>query len=125
MSEPLSLLGGHLETYRNETVGTKAEPRIEPTKRFKPIDRNLVLLRPLAVEKLVEEDHSVRAIWAMLNRLDLRGLERNVRAVEGRAGQSGFDPRMLMGYGSMRSARESVRPGNYRVCVSTSRGASG
>jgi len=97
MSEPLSLLGGHLETYRNETVGTKAEPRIEPTKRFKPIDRNLVLLRPLAVEKLVEEDHSVRAIWAMLNRLDLRGLERNVRAVEGRAGQSGFDPRMLMG----------------------------
>jgi transposase len=96
MSEPLSLLGGNLETYRNETVGMEAGPRIEPTKRFKPIDRSQVLLRPLAVEKLVEEDHVVRAIWAMLNRLDLRGLEKNVRAVEGRAGQSGFDPRMLM-----------------------------
>ena len=97
MSETLSLLGGNLEAYRNEALGMEAEPRIEPTKRFKPIDRSQVLLRPLAVEKLVEEDHVVRAIWAMLSRLDLRGLEKNSRAVEGRAGQSGFDPRMLMG----------------------------
>jgi transposase len=120
MSETLSLLGESLEAYRSkEETKTKEAPRMEAGKRFKPIDRSQVLLRPLDVEKLVEEDHPVRGIWAMVSRLDLKRLEQTIKAVEGRAGQNSFDPRMLMtlwiyGYSQgVSSARELSRMCDY------------
>jgi len=38
----------------------KEEPR---RVRLKPINRRQMMLRPVEVEKLVAEDHEVRAIW--------------------------------------------------------------
>ena len=52
------------------------------------IERTQVLLRPLDVEKLVEEDHPVRGIWAMVSPLDLKRLEQTIKAVEGRPGKT-------------------------------------
>lgn len=125
MSEPLSLLGENLETYRSEGVKPEAGPppesgpRKDPARRYKPINRAQAVLRPMDVEKLVEEDHAVRGIWAMVCSLDLKGLEKSIKAVEGRAGQSRFDPRMLMtlwiyGYSQgVSSARELSRRSEY------------
>ena len=40
--------------------------------RLVAIDRRQLLLRTVEVEKLVEDEHSVRAIWELVGRLDLR-----------------------------------------------------
>jgi transposase len=64
-------------------------------KRYRHIDRNQIMIRPVDVEKLVEEDHAVRAIWAMVCRLDLSRFEQDVKVVEGGRGRSGSDPRLL------------------------------
>ena len=77
------------------------------------------------VEKLVDQDHSVRAIWELVGRLDLRMYYAQIAAVEGSAGREHTDPQLLISlwlYGYSRgisSARE------LRGSVSTSRDASG
>ena len=96
MSEIGSLLGKDLARYETEGGAKQAEGRPERAKRLKRIERSQVLLRAIDVEKLVEEDHVVRGIWAMVKRLDMRRLEEGIKAVEGGAGQSSFDPRMLI-----------------------------
>jgi hypothetical protein len=42
-------------------VSSRAEKR--QAARCKPVNRQQLLLRSVDVEKLVEEDHPVRAIW--------------------------------------------------------------
>lgn len=64
--------------------------------RLRPIVREQLLLRTIDVERLVGEDHPVRGIWALVCRLDLRRFEESIRAVEGKAGQRTWDPRLLI-----------------------------
>lgn len=97
MEETLELLGESLERFRLEgssssTVNTCEH---EARKRFKPINRNQLIIRPVDVEKLVAEDHAVRAIWAMVCQLDWSRFEEDVKVVEGGKGRSGHDPRLL------------------------------
>jgi transposase len=49
------------------------------------------------VERLVSEDHEVRAIWEFTGHLDLAAYYENIHSVEGRAGSTAFDPRLLVG----------------------------
>ena len=71
------------------------------------------------VEKLVDEDHSVRAIWELAGRLDLRRYHERIAAVEGIAGREHTDPRLLISlwlYAYSRgisSARELARQCEY------------
>jgi transposase len=96
MSEATSLLRESLEAFRVEEKTEPSPPKQEPTKRLKPIDRSQCFWGAIDIEKLIEEDHPARGIWAMVNQLDLRRLEEKIKAVEGRAGQSSLDPRLLM-----------------------------
>ncbi len=66
MSETANLLGESLETYKAEQSPGLAAPRSEPAKRLKPIDRSQVYWGAIDVEKLIEEDHPARGIWAMV-----------------------------------------------------------
>src|SRR5437016_711349 len=98
MAEPLELLGQSLEAFRTEE--TQESPRVEGTgnvaaKRFSPIDRSQMMIRPVCVDKLVAEDHPVRAIWAMVSQLDMSRFEESVKVVEGGKGRSSSDPRLL------------------------------
>jgi hypothetical protein len=63
--------------------------------RLKVINRNQLVMRTLDLEKSIPEDHPTRAIWAMVQRLDMTAFEARIKAVEGRAGQSTLDPRIL------------------------------
>jgi transposase len=54
------------------------------------------MLRSVDVEKLVEEDHPVRAIWELVEQLDLEPFYETIEAVEGEAGRSAWDPRVLI-----------------------------
>src|SRR5215475_4492460 len=102
-------------------VEEKAKPasQTNPAKRLKPINRNQNCWAAIDLERLIAGDHAARGIWAMGNQLDLSGLEERIRAVEGRAGQSSVDPRLLMslwiyGYSEgISSARELSRLCDY------------
>jgi len=64
--------------------------------RLKPINREQMVLRPMDVERLVPEDHEVRAIWEFVGRTDLSGYHEEIEAVEGEAGRSATDPQLLI-----------------------------
>ena len=48
------------------------------------------------VERLIGEEHAARAIWEFVGQLDLSGYREEVRAVEGKAGRPGWEPRLLI-----------------------------
>src|SRR3972149_260592 len=75
-------------------VPSRAERR--RAARCKPVNRQQLLLRSVDVEKLVEEDHCVRAIWELVDRADLETFYETIEAVEGEAGCSAWGPRGLL-----------------------------
>jgi transposase len=96
MEETLELLGQRVEAFRAEAAAsTQTASASEPRKRFKAINRKQLMIRPVDVEKLVEEDDPVRAIWAMVCELDWSRFEDDVKVVEGGKGRSNTDPRLL------------------------------
>ena len=97
----------------------KAKPR------FKPINRDQLIMRTIDIERLVEADHPVRAIWEMLGLVDLSEFEERIRAVEGRAGQATLSPGYWPVYGYTATRKESVQPENWHGCASTIRPVNG
>lgn len=87
--------------------------------RFRPIDRRQLFFRSVDVEELIEPEHPARAIWAVVEKLDLSGFAAQVQAVQGSAGRSAIDPRLLVslwiyGYSqAISSAREISRLCSY------------
>ena len=120
MPETTNLIGGNLEKYKREERPAENQIKsVAAAKRLKPIDRSQISWGAIDIEKLIEPDHPARGIWAMVQQLDLRALEEKIRSVEGRAGQSSLDPRLLMslwiyGYSEgISSARELSRMCGY------------
>jgi len=114
------LFGESIEEFRVESACGDREMVVqEPAKRLKPIDRRQCYWGAIDMEKLIAEDHPARGIWAMVNQLDLTPLEAKIKAIQGRAGQSSLDPRLLMalwiyGYSEgINSARELSRMCDY------------
>jgi transposase/uncharacterized protein (UPF0179 family) len=64
--------------------------------RYRRIDREQVRLVKLDIGALVEPDHVVRAIWRLVQPLDLDGYEQPIKAVEGVAGRDTTDVRLLI-----------------------------
>jgi transposase len=48
------------------------------------------------VERLIDEDHSARAIWELVGRLDLTSFLAPIGSVQGQAGRPAFDPQLLI-----------------------------
>ena len=83
----------------SELPARPPEPRESAPKappRFQAVNRQQMMWRAVDVERLVEPDHLVRAIWEMTGRLDLTPYTAAVRAVEGEAGRPPIDPRLLI-----------------------------
>ena len=97
----------------------KSEPAPKAPARFQPVNRQQMVWRAVDVEQLLEPDHLARAIWEMTGRLDLTPYTDEVRAVEGRAGRSAIDPRLLIAVWiyayseKVSSAREVARRCDY------------
>lgn len=64
--------------------------------RLKPINRKQLMLRPVDVESLIEQDHPARAIWEFVGRLDLSAYYKQIKVVEGEAGRPAIDPQLLI-----------------------------
>ena len=103
------------EGWRQESAPVGAIPvgggeQGRPQPRLKPIDRQQVCLRAIDVERLVGEEHPVRAIWEMLEQQDLRAFYAGIEAVEGGPGRDALDPRVLIAlwlYALSRGVREA------------------
>jgi transposase len=123
MAETTELLFEGLEAFGAEQLGAATGAEEPAAKRFRAINRNQLTMRCIDVEKLVDEDHPVRAIWAMVNRLDMSRLGADVKAVEGGKGRSAYDPRLLTaiwiyGYSEgINSARELARMCAYEPAL--------
>ena len=107
-----------MEKDKSWTVPPREEAR--RAVRLKQINRQQMLLRPVEVEKLVEQDHPVRAIWELVGRLDLGPFYVDIEAVEGVAGRPVWDPQLLISLwlyaykDGVSSAREIARLCEYQ-----------
>jgi transposase len=78
-------------------------------------DRHQIRFVPTSLDALVEEDHRVRGVWGVVEKLDLTEFENEVCARGATAGRAAIDPRILVGlwlYGTSEgigSARELSR----------------
>jgi transposase len=82
-----------------EGVSDEGQTAVEPLlkqPRIKPINRRQMILRPMDIESLIPEDHEARAIWELTGSLDLSAYYQEIKAVEGEAGSSAFDPQLLV-----------------------------
>jgi transposase len=70
--------------------------KLGPKPRVQGIDRRQMVLRPMAVEQLIGEDHPARAIWELVGQRDLGRFYAEIRAVEGVAGREPVDPQLLI-----------------------------
>ena len=73
-----------------------AAPRVPRQQRVKTVYRSQLCWRLLDVERLIEPDHPVRAIWELSGRLNLKGFYAPIKALEGEAGRTPWDPRLLV-----------------------------
>jgi transposase len=96
-----------------EAQGAWVRPRV------KPVDRSQMSWQMMDVERLIEPEHPARAIWELVGRLKLDGFYARIEAVEGTAGRTPWDPRLLVSlwiYAYSRgvsSAREIARRCSY------------
>ena len=64
--------------------------------RLEQADRSQLRLMPVDLDRLISDDHQVRAVWAVVEGLDLRPFHELIKAVEGGPGRPPIDPRILM-----------------------------
>lgn len=94
-------------------AGPAARPRV------KPVDRTQLSWQMLDLDRVIEPEHPARAIWELVGRLNLEGFYAPIEAVEGAAGRTPWDPRLLVSlwiYAYSRgisSAREMARRCRY------------
>lgn len=84
-------------------------------------NRAQMRLVPLDLESMLPEDHQARAVWAFVERLDLREFYERIRSREGSAGRPATDPRILLALWleatleGVGSAREIERLSRYHL----------
>ena len=73
-------------------------PRVRASaQRIARAAREQIELVPRSLEESVAADHPARAVWALLERLDLRGFYTTIRAAVDGPGRPASDPRVLLG----------------------------
>jgi transposase len=60
------------------------------------VNRQQMSWRAVDVERLIDEDHSARAIRALVGRLDLSAFYRSIESSTEEGGRPAFDPQMLI-----------------------------
>jgi transposase len=71
------------------------EKTLEPPRVESPERRQLVMT-PLDLDRIIGEDHPVRAVWAFVERLDLSAFYEEIRARGSEPGRSAKDPKLLL-----------------------------
>jgi transposase len=64
--------------------------------RLETANRTQIQLRPFDLESILPEDHRARAMWAVVEGLDLAGFYEPIKARDSRPGRSATDPKILL-----------------------------
>ena len=98
---------------------SQAKDAVRGAPRLKSVERRQLMMQVIDVERLIEDDHPARAIWALTGRVNWSGFYASIQAVDGVAGRAAWDPRLLSSlwiYAYSRgigSAREVARRCGY------------
>ena len=84
------------DAARKLVFGTIVEVEAEPVARVRPVNRQQFRMLNIDIDQLIPDDHAARAIWDFVGQLGLSAFYGKVKAVEGRAGQPPFDPRLMI-----------------------------
>ncbi len=79
-----------------EVVSAPGGAETVPQPRLKAIDRQQLRLHPVEVDRLVEDDHPVRAIWELVGQMPLEPFYAAIKAVDGVGGRDATDPQLLI-----------------------------
>src|SRR6266496_5603850 len=79
-----------------EQIGAKREAFVGAPRLWEP-ERDAIELRAMSLDSLIGADHPARLIWAYVLRVDLRELEKLIKAREGVPGHPAITPRLLLG----------------------------
>lgn len=85
------LFGASPET--SGRVKRKEAAKPEGKRRFIEADRKQIQLRPVDLEDLIAADHPARAIWALLDELDLGAFCESILARGSHPGRPAIDPK--------------------------------
>lgn len=69
---------------------------MEEAVRLREPNRKQLILQPTELDGLIEPEHPARAIWRVLEKLDLSRFCAAIKAREGVAGRDATDPRVLL-----------------------------
>jgi len=83
-----------IESVSTASAPATASVALKP--RVKAVNRSQITWQTLDVERLIEQDHPARAIWDLVGRFKLEGFYAPIEAVEGGAGRTPWDPRLLI-----------------------------
>jgi len=64
--------------------------------RLRRANRLQVVVRSIALDQMLPEDHQARVVWEYVEGLDFTPVYEHIQAVEGQAGRSATDPKILM-----------------------------
>jgi transposase len=77
-----------------KTAPADASPGGAP--RLRRAERDQIVMRCVALDALLPEDHRARVVWEYVQELDLTALYQKILAVEGGKGRTPADPRILL-----------------------------
>lgn len=77
-----------------QPVQQKALPKGQP--KLRTVNRLQSMMAPIYVEELIPADHKARAIWQLVEMMDLSRFVESLRTSQGCAGRSAWDPRLLV-----------------------------
>jgi transposase len=63
---------------------------------IRSVNRQQMCWRAVDVERLIDEDHLARSIWALVGRLDLQGFYQQIESSAEEGGRPAYDPQMLI-----------------------------
>src|SRR3954447_338190 len=78
-------------------LAASAGPVLSGRQRIARAVRDRVELVPQSLDERVAEDHPVRAIWLLLERLESGAFDAKIRAAVDGPGRPASDPRVLLG----------------------------
>jgi len=72
------------------------------------VNRRQMSWRAVEVERLIDEDHTARAIWTLIGRMDLSRFYQGIESSVEEGGRPAFDPQLLISLWGVR-----LQPGDW------------
>ena len=76
--------------------GADGEAAVRPAPRLRLANRTQLRLQAWDLDSCLAADHAARAIWRLLEQVDLAAYYQSIKAVEGEPGRNITDPKILL-----------------------------